>query len=212
MELILSHFPDLSAKQINEFEKLDALYRDWNSKINVISRKDMDGLYEKHVLHSLSLSFFFDFAPGMRVLDVGTGGGFPGIPLAILYPDVQFILTDSIAKKITVVKGVAEALELKNVDAKAVRAEMVSGHFDAVVARAVTRLTPLYSWIEHKLNEFADDQKANGLIALKGGDLTDEIDEFLSAYPEHCVDTYPISDVLNTPFFETKKVIHVYRP
>jgi 16S rRNA (guanine527-N7)-methyltransferase len=210
MELILSHFPGLTDRQISDFEKLESLYQDWNSKINVISRKDLDGLYEKHVLHSLSIAGFFEFSPGMKILDIGTGGGFPGIPLAILFPDVQFSLSDSIAKKIVVVKDIVEVLDLKNVQAFAGRAEAVEGHFDAVVARAVTRLAPLYAMIEGKLNQFSDDQKAHGLIALKGGDLEEEIEEFLDVFPDLSVDLYPISEIFDTPFFETKKVVHVH--
>lgn len=210
MELIQNYFPELTAKQISRFEMLDSLYREWNSKINIISRKDLDGLYEKHVLHSLAIARLFEFSPGMRILDIGTGGGFPGIPLAIMFPEVNFCLSDSIAKKIKVVSEISEALSLSNVEPFAGRSEQSPGYFDAVVARAVTRLAPLFSWCEPKLNEFGDDEKASGLIALKGGDLDEEIEEFLINYPDYSVDIYPLSELFDTPFFETKKVVHVY--
>jgi 16S rRNA (guanine527-N7)-methyltransferase len=212
MELIHKHFPNLSPTQIAQFEALGPLYAEWNEMINVISRKDIEGLYTKHVLHSLSIAKLFDFPAGYKILDIGTGGGFPGIPLAIIFPEVHFTLSDSIAKKIKVVNAIAENLGLVNVTAIAQRGENIHDYFDVVVARAVTRLLPLQQWASTRLNSI-DNSVSDfplGLIALKGGDLSEEIDEFLAENPESIVDEYALSTIFEDPFFETKKILHVH--
>ena len=207
MELLKSLFPDLTDTQIKQFESLEALYQEWNAQINVISRKDIDQFTTRHLLHSLGIGLFTTFKPGAMVLDVGTGGGFPGIPLAILFPDVEFHLVDSIGKKIKVVKAVSEAVGLKNVTADHIRAEEVKGEFDYVVSRAVTRLEPFYQWIESKIDfsRFTN----SGLYALKGGDLKPEIQAFKATFTDAHVTTYELSDKLKDDFFETKKIVFV---
>jgi 16S rRNA (guanine527-N7)-methyltransferase len=203
MEFILKYFPDLTDVQINQFQQLEALYQDWNSKINVISRKDIDELYVKHVLHSLAIAKIQKFEPGTYVLDVGTGGGFPGIPLAILFPETRFYLIDVILKKINVVKAVAEALELKNVKAEQMRAENVKGDFDFIVSRAVTNMPDFVSWIKDKIKKQQKHELKNGILYLKGGDLTEE----LAAFPN--AKEYNITKFFEGEFFETKKVVHL---
>lgn len=203
MEEILKYFPNLSAEQIAQFEKLEALYQDWNAKINVISRKDIDELYTKHVLHSLAIAKIQPFEPGTYVLDVGTGGGFPGIPLAILFPETRFYLIDVIAKKIKVVQAVADALELQNVKAEQMRAENVKGDFDFIVSRAVTNMPDFVSWIKDKVKKQQKHELKNGILYLKGGDLTEELADFPKATE------YNISDFFEPEFFETKKVVHL---
>nr|WP_315150524.1 16S rRNA (guanine(527)-N(7))-methyltransferase RsmG [uncultured Flavobacterium sp.] len=203
MDEILKYFPKLSDVQIEQFQKLDFLYHDWNEKINVISRKDIDSLYTKHILHSLAIAKVNDFEPGTYVLDVGTGGGFPGIPLAILFPETRFYLIDVIAKKIKVVKAVAEALELKNVKAEQLRAENVKGDFDFIVSRAVTNMPDFVSWIKTKIKKQNKHELKNGILYLKGGDLTEELKDFPKATE------YNISDFFEDEFFETKKVVHL---
>ena len=203
MEFILKYFPDLTDVQINQFQQLEALYQDWNSKINVISRKDIDELYVKHVLHSLAIAKIQKFEPGTYVLDVGTGGGFPGIPLAILFPETRFYLIDVILKKINVVKAVAEALELKNVKAEQMRAENVKGDFDFIVSRAVTNMPDFVSWIKDKIKKQQKHELKNGILYLKGGDLTEE----LAAFPN--ANEYNIAEFFEGEFFETKKVVHL---
>jgi 16S rRNA (guanine527-N7)-methyltransferase len=203
MELILKYFPDLTAVQINQFQQLEALYQDWNSKINVISRKDIDELYVKHVLHSLAIAKIQKFEPGTYVLDVGTGGGFPGIPLAILFPETRFYLIDVILKKINVVKAIAEALGLKNVKAEQMRAESVKGDFDFIVSRAVTNMPDFVSWIKDKIKKQQKHELKNGILYLKGGDLTEE----LAAFPN--AKEYNITEFFEGEFFETKKVVHL---
>lgn len=211
MELISSYFPDLTKEQHNKFSMLGQLYAYWNEKINVVSRKDIESLYEKHVLHSLGIASFFSFMPGSRLLDVGTGGGFPGIPLAIMFPECHFTLCDSIAKKVKVVEEVRQSLDLKNVSTHTGRAENFKKPFDVVLARAVTRLLPLYQIAAPNLNITAA-ANTTGLITLKGGDLAEECDEFLEAFPDFMVDEYHLSDVFEGEFFETKKILHVYKP
>lgn len=203
MEQILAYFPDLTSSQRAQFEQLEALYTDWNAKINVISRKDIDSLYEKHVLHALAIAKVQAFLPDAHILDVGTGGGFPGIPLAILFPEVQFTLVDVIGKKIKVVEAVAEALELKNVSAKQQRAAQVPGHFDFVVSRAVTNMSDFATWVNGKFRSKSRHELRNGILYLKGGDLTEELADFPKAKQ------YDISNFFDEEFFETKKVVYV---
>ena len=203
MEEIIKQFPNLTENQIQQFQKLEALYQDWNAKINVISRKDIDALYTKHVLHSLAIAKIQPFEPGTYILDVGTGGGFPGIPLAILFPETRFYLIDVILKKINVVKAVAEALALKNVKAEQMRAENVKGDYDFIISRAVTNMPDFVSWIKYKIKKQNKHQLQNGILYLKGGDLTEELKDFPKATE------YNISEFFKDEFFETKKVVHV---
>jgi 16S rRNA (guanine527-N7)-methyltransferase len=203
MEEIIKQFPNLTENQIQQFQKLEALYQDWNAKINVISRKDIDALYTKHVLHSLAIAKIQPFEPGTYILDVGTGGGFPGIPLAILFPETRFYLIDVILKKINVVKAVAEALALKNVKAEQMRAENVKGDYDFIISRAVTNMPDFVSWIKYKIKKQNKHQLQNGILYLKGGDLTEELKDFPKATE------YNIAEFFKDEFFETKKVVHV---
>jgi 16S rRNA (guanine527-N7)-methyltransferase len=203
MEAILKQFPDLSDNQILQFQKLQSLYEDWNSKINVISRKDIDELYTRHVLHSLGIAKIIEFRPGSRIMDVGTGGGFPGIPLAILFPEVDFYLIDVIAKKIKVVNEVAAGLGLKNVKAEQKRAELVKQEFDFIVSRAVTNMPDFVKWVDDKVAKKQNHELANGILYLKGGDLTEELKDFPKATQ------YNLSDFFTDEFFETKKVVHL---
>jgi 16S rRNA (guanine527-N7)-methyltransferase len=203
MDEILKYFPDLTDIQIEQFQKLDFLYHDWNEKINVISRKDIDALYTKHILHSLGIAKIMKFEPGATVLDVGTGGGFPGIPLAILFPETRFYLIDVIAKKIKVVQGVVDALELKNVKAEQKRAELVKGDFDFIVSRAVTNMPDFVSWIKDKIKKQHKHTLKNGILYLKGGDLAEELKDFPKAT------LYDLAGIFEDEFFETKKVVHL---
>ena len=203
MQEILKQFPNLTENQQLQFAKLQDLYEDWNSKINVISRKDIDELYTRHVLHSLGIAKIIDFQPGAQIMDVGTGGGFPGIPLAILFPEVDFYLIDVIAKKIRVVNEVASALGLTNVKAAQMRAENVKQDFDFIVSRAVTNMPDFVTWVKDKVKKTQNHELANGILYLKGGDLTEE----LSAFPKAV--QYHLSDFFTEDFFETKKVVHL---
>ncbi len=203
MEEILKQFPSLNEVQIQQFQELEALYRDWNSKINVISRKDIDELYTKHVLHSLAIAKIIQFNAGSTVLDVGTGGGFPGIPLAILFPETHFYLIDVILKKIKVVQGVIDALGLKNVKAEQQRAEFVTGKYDFIVSRAVTNMTDFVSWTNEKISKDNNNSLQNGILYLKGGGLEEELQNFPQAIQ------YAIADFFNQDFFETKKIVHL---
>lgn len=203
MEEILKYFPILSENQVLQFKKLGELYPDWNAKINVISRKDIDELYVKHVLHSLGIAKVIEFQPKSSVLDVGTGGGFPGIPLAILFPETRFYLIDVIAKKIKVVNEVATALGLKNIKAEQLRAENVKEEFDFIVSRAVTNMPDFVSWVKNKIKKQNNHELKNGILYLKGGDLTEELKDFPKAT------LYNLSDYFSEEFFETKKVVHL---
>jgi 16S rRNA (guanine527-N7)-methyltransferase len=203
MEAILKHFPYLTDIQKEQFQQLDSLYHEWNEKINVISRKDIDALYTKHVLHSLGIAKIQSFEPGTFVLDVGTGGGFPGIPLAILFPETRFYLIDVIAKKIKVVQAVADVLGLKNVKAEQIRAENVKGDFDFIVSRAVTNMPDFVSWVKTKIKKQHKHELKNGILYLKGGDLTEELKDFPKAT------LYDLADFFEDEFFETKKVVHL---
>ncbi|MCR8559832.1 16S rRNA (guanine(527)-N(7))-methyltransferase RsmG [Mucilaginibacter sp. BJC16-A38] len=201
---LLKYFPDLTAQQVQQFDQLPELYTFWNNQINVISRKDIELLGERHVLHSLGIAKVLSFLPGETVLDVGTGGGFPGIPLAILFPETQFHLVDSIGKKIKVVQEVANALGLKNVKATHQRAEQIDEKFDFVVSRAVTQLKDFYPWVRGKFKKNSKNTLPNGILYLKGGDLTQEISE--SGLK---VTQYHLKDYFAEEFFETKQVIYV---
>ncbi|WP_111706847.1 16S rRNA (guanine(527)-N(7))-methyltransferase RsmG [Lutibacter citreus] len=203
METILNHFSNLSELQIKQFSMLESLYKDWNAQINVISRKDIDELYTKHVLHSLGIAKVVEFKPGANILDVGTGGGFPGIPLAILFPESNFYLVDSIGKKIKVVNEVAKELGLTNVKAEQIRAESVKGEFDFIVSRAVTKMDDFVKWVRKKIAKKQNHSIKNGILYLKGGDLTEE----LANFPKTTI--YNISDYFSDDFFETKKVVHI---
>ncbi|WP_316800657.1 16S rRNA (guanine(527)-N(7))-methyltransferase RsmG [Pedobacter frigidisoli] len=203
-DIILKYFPDLTARQIDQFSQLFDLYVFWNAQINVISRKDIEELYERHVLHSLGIAKVCTFRKGESVLDVGTGGGFPGIPLAILFPDTQFHLVDSIGKKIKVVKEVAAALGLDNLKADHLRAEQIKDKFNFVVSRAVTRLGEFYPWIQGKFKKETLNAIPNGILYLKGGDLDEEIRE-----SKLKAELYPLSEYFEEEFFDTKYVVYV---
>jgi 16S rRNA (guanine527-N7)-methyltransferase len=203
MEEILTYFPDLTETQKEQFSRLGALYAEWNAKINVISRKDIDELYTRHVLHSLGIAKVMAFEPGASVLDVGTGGGFPGIPLAIMFPETKFYLVDVIAKKIKVVQGVAEALGLKNVRAEQKRAETINEEFDFIVSRAVTNMPDFVKWVRGKVKKAQNHALPNGILYLKGGDLTEELSVFQK------VTLFDLPDYFKDEFFETKKVVHL---
>lgn len=203
MNLIQQYFPDISEIQIEQFHQLEALYKDWNSKINVISRKDIDELYLRHVLHSLGIAKVISFKPKSKVLDVGTGGGFPGVPLAILFPDSKFHLVDSIGKKLKVVDGVAESLGLKNIKTTHARAEAVKGEFDFIVSRAVTAMPEFVSWVKTKIAKKQNHEIKNGILYLKGGDLSEELQVFRTTT------IYNLSDYFKEDFFDTKKVVHL---
>ena len=203
MEKLLTYFTNLNDLQQQQLQQLHSLYADWNQKINVISRKDIDALYERHVLHALGIAKVLSFAPNARILDVGTGGGFPGIPLAILFPKTDFYLVDSIQKKIGVVNAVAAAVGLKNVKATHQRAEEVNEKFDFVVSRAVTQMPRFVEWVQNKISSTQQHDLANGILALKGGDLTEE----LRAYPKAI--RYPLADYFQEEFFSTKSVVYL---
>ncbi|SMC48851.1 16S rRNA (guanine(527)-N(7))-methyltransferase RsmG [Moheibacter sediminis] len=203
MNEILKYFPDLTQKQIEQFSALKDLYFEWNEKINVISRKDIDELYTKHVLHSLAIAKVISFENGTQVLDVGTGGGFPGIPLAIMFPEVEFHLVDSITKKILVVNEVSSAIGLTNLKAEAKRAEQIKSKFDFVVSRAVTAMPKFVEWIEDKFESKEQNSMPNGILYLKGGDLEEELFTFPQAQ------IFEIPDYFDEPFFETKKVVYI---
>ena len=202
--LYRKYFSQLPAQQLAQLDRLSELYAHWNEQINVVSRKDIEQLAERHVLHSLAIYKFLPFSNGSTVLDIGTGGGFPGIPLAIVQPDVQFTLVDSIGKKIKVVQEVANALELKNVTAVHERAEKVKGSFDFVVSRAVAELQLLMQWSRGKFKTKHQNAIPNGLICLKGGDLSEEFKAVRAEIQE-----FPLTDFYTEPFFETKKIIYV---
>lgn len=203
MDEILKQFPYITDSQKAQFQMLQALYEDWNSKINVISRKDIDELYTRHVLHSLGIAKIIEFKPGTKIMDVGTGGGFPGIPLAILFPEVDFYLIDVIGKKIKVVNEVATALGLSNVKAEQKSANSVKQDFDFIVSRAVTNMSDFVLWIQDKVKKKQKHELENGILYLKGGDLTEELASFPKAKQ------YNLSDFFSEEFFETKKVVHL---
>lgn len=203
MELILKYFPNLTTEQIQQFEALEGLYKDWNSKINVISRKDIEELYLKHVLHSLGIAKVINFAPNSSILDVGTGGGFPGVPLAILFPECQFHLVDSINKKLKVINAVCDGIGLTNVRTTHSRVEALDQTYDFIVSRAVTAMPEFTSWVKGKITKTQKNDLKNGILYLKGGDLTEELKPYKTAK------AFLLSDYFDEPFFETKKVIYL---
>lgn len=203
MELILKYFPNLTTEQIQQFEALEGLYKDWNSKINVISRKDIEELYLKHVLHSLGIAKVINFAPNSSILDVGTGGGFPGVPLAILFPECQFHLVDSINKKLKVINAVCDGIGLTNVRTTHSRVEALDQTYDFIVSRAVTAMPEFTSWVKGKIAKTQKNDLKNGILYLKGGDLTEELKPYKTAK------AFLLSDYFDEPFFETKKVIYL---
>jgi len=204
MELIRTYFPELTPEQEKQFSMLQELYEYWNERINLVSRKDIDKLEERHVLHSLSIAKIIQFKPGTKVMDVGTGGGFPGIPLAIMFPDTNFLLVDSIGKKIKVVQEVASALGLKNVRAEQIRAEEVDERFDFIVSRAVTRMPVFLQWVKRKVRKRNFNSLNNGILYLKGGDVEEEMNSVHARYA-----IYDLDINFSTEFFHTKKLIYI---
>jgi 16S rRNA (guanine527-N7)-methyltransferase len=203
MKLVLKYFPDLTEDQINKFNKLESLYQDWNLKINVVSRKDIDELYLRHVLHSLGIAKVIQFKDGTKLLDVGTGGGFPGIPLAILFPECSFHLVDSIAKKLKVVDEVVEGLGLTNVKTTHTRVEDINGNYDFIISRAVAAMPTFVHWVKGKIAKQQNHELKNGILYLKGGDLTEELKDYKT------ITIYNLSDYFSEDFYETKKVVHL---
>ena len=202
--MILKYFRDLSDHQVDLLNRLGPLYTYWNQRINLISRKDVDSLYERHILHSLAISRFIEFKPGTHVLDVGTGGGFPGIPLAIRFPKVEFTLLDSIGKKIKVVENICQVLNLNNVKARCERVENLTEKYDFITARAVTKITPFYSWTKSKIISSFTNELPNGILYLKGGDLTEELKALGAPYR-----LIELKDYFKESFFETKKLVYI---
>lgn len=205
VNIITQYFPEITDEQKEQFTQLGNLYKHWNSQINVVSRKDIDELYVRHVLHSLGIAKIISFKPQTKILDVGTGGGFPGIPLAILFPECEFVLVDSIGKKIKVVNEVAKALELHNVKAYHKRAEEIKGQFDFIVSRAVTRMINFLPWVKGKLKPESKHDLKNGILFLKGGDLTEEIEE-----SGENVEVFPLNHFFKEDFFDTKVVAYTW--
>ncbi|MCH4821722.1 16S rRNA (guanine(527)-N(7))-methyltransferase RsmG [Gramella lutea] len=203
MELIKKYFPELTDDQFSKFKKLEELYKDWNLKINVVSRKDIDELYLRHVIHSLGIAKVQEFKPGSKILDVGTGGGFPGIPLAILFPESTFHLVDSIGKKIKVVDEVSEGLGLENVTSYNQRVEELDGNYDFIVSRAVAIMPTFVRWVKGKIAKDSHHERRNGILYLKGGDLTEELKDYRTA------EIFELSDFYEEEFFDTKKVVYL---
>ena len=203
MELIKKYFPNLTEEQISQFAAMQELYKDWNLKINVVSRKDIEELYLRHVLHSLGIAKIQEFKPGANILDVGTGGGFPGIPLAILFPETNFHLVDSIGKKIKVVDEVVEGLQLKNVKTINARVEEIKGNYDFILSRAVAAMPTFVHWVKGKIAKTSRHELKNGILYLKGGDLNEELQDYKSAK------IYNLSEYFSEEFYETKKLVHL---
>ncbi|SHG86504.1 16S rRNA (guanine(527)-N(7))-methyltransferase RsmG [Flagellimonas flava] len=204
-DLVFKYFTTLTTQQQGHFRALEALYQDWNTKINVVSRKDIDELYLRHVLHSLGIAKIQQFNPGAEILDVGTGGGFPGIPLAILFPEVEFTLVDAIGKKIKVVQEVVDGLQLQNVKAYHSRVEDINGQFDFIVSRAVAAMPTFVRWTKGKIKREAEHQRKNGILYLKGGDLSEELKDYST------VEIFDLNNYFDEEFFETKKVVYLPR-
>ena len=205
MKEILQYFPDLTENQINQFEKIAELYKDWNQKINVVSRKDIDEIYTRHVLHALAIAKVNPFLSNSKILDVGTGGGFPGIPLAILYPECHFTLVDSIGKKIKVVNEVVEGLSLENVKTINDRVENIDGQFDFIVSRAVAAMPTFTHWVKGKVSSDCKHKRRNGILYLKGGDLSEELAPYTNA------EIFQLRELFDDEFFETKKLVYLPR-
>lgn len=205
MKEIQKHFPDLSEKQINQLEKIADLYKDWNQKINVVSRKDIDEIYTRHVLHSLAIAKINPFLPETKILDVGTGGGFPGIPLAIVFPECHFTLVDSIGKKIKVVNEVVEGLQLTNVTTINDRVETINNQFEFIVSRAVAAMPTFTHWVKGKIDSTSRHERRNGILYLKGGDLSEEL------APYSNVEIFNLEELFSDSFFETKKLVYLPR-
>lgn len=204
MQIILKYFPNLTDHQIAQFKALGELYEHWNSQINVISRKDIEHLYERHILHSLAIAKYISFRPGTKIMDVGTGGGFPGLPLAIMFPECSFLLVDSIGKKLKVIDEVALAIGLNNIETEHERAENIEDKFDFVVSRAVTRMADFYPWVQDKFRKESKNSVSNGILYLKGLDLKDEIKEF-----RRSIQQTPLKQYFDEAFFEEKALWYV---
>lgn len=210
IDIIQKYFNELTEKQLLQYETTFELYQDWNEKINVVSRKDIESLFEKHVLHSLAIAKFIQFNQGTRVLDIGTGGGFPGIPLAIFFPTTHFVLCDSIAKKITVAESVSETIGLRNTDFAIGRVEKLKESFDFIVSRAVAPADQLYRWTQSYLSNKQLNAHYNGYLLLKGGDLKEELNTLHQQNKKLIIEEYPLSKWFEEPFFETKKLVYIY--
>jgi 16S rRNA (guanine527-N7)-methyltransferase len=210
MDILLKYFPDLTEKQKQQYETAFNLYKDWNEKINVVSRKDIDSLFEKHILHSLAIAKFIQFRPDTHVLDIGTGGGFPGVPLSIYFPETNFTLCDSIAKKITVAENVSETLGLSNTDFVIGRVEQLREKFDFIVSRAVAPCEQLYRWTQSYVQEKNNNAKFNGYLLLKGGDLKEEIKALRQVNKKLIVEQIALNTWFDEEFFETKKLVYIY--
>jgi 16S rRNA (guanine527-N7)-methyltransferase len=210
-EIIPKYFPNLTEIQTNQFKQLFDLYANWNSKINVVSRKDFESLYEKHILHSLAIAKYIQFEKGTKVLDIGTGGGFPGIPLAILFPETEFTLCDSIAKKIKVAEEVANGIDLKNIDFVVGRVENLKEEFHFIVSRAVASMETIYRWTQDYIAEDCFNSKLNGYLLLKGGDLKEEIKNIKKLNAKLNVQTADLNKYFEGEFFETKQLVYIFK-
>ena len=210
MDIILKYFPKITSKQIEQFKALESLYADWNAKINVISRKDIDYLYEKHVLHSISIAKFISFSKGTKVLDFGTGGGLPGIPLAILFPEAKFTLCDSVEKKILVAESISQSLGLMNIDFVVGRVEDLNEKFDFITSRAVSSLEKIYRWTQDYLEANSFNSKINGYLLLKGGILNEEISDLKKINRKLLFDEIGLDQWFDEEYFNTKKLIYIH--
>lgn len=210
MDILLKYFPELTEHQQKQYAACFDLYKEWNEKINVISRKDIDSLFEKHILHSLAIAKFISFRPDTQVLDIGTGGGFPGIPLSIFFPEVSFTMCDSIAKKITVAETISQTLELQNTDFVVGRVEQLKEKFDFIVSRAVAPCEQLYRWTQSYIEEQNNNPKFNGYLLLKGGDLREELKALKQVNKKLIIEEYPLNKWFEEEFFETKKLVYIY--